>query len=192
MIDVNYSAGRRQFLLPVLNVAVATQNIALQMAARALDMRGEVIVPSFTFIGTVHALQWQEVTLSSVTTILAPTTSTRNGWRGSRRAQAASSGYTSGGGPVRSRRSGPSPAEKGLRLLYDATHALGCAPDERMIGSFGDAEVFSFHATKFLNVFEGGGLRDERRYGWRESTPDKKTSVSPAKMRSSISAATAR
>ena len=28
----------------------------------------------------------------------------------------------------------------------------------RMIGSFGDAEVFSFHATKFLNSFEGGAV----------------------------------
>ena len=28
----------------------------------------------------------------------------------------------------------------------------------RMIGGFGDAEVFSFHATKFLNTFEGGAI----------------------------------
>src|SRR5262249_29995063 len=35
-------------------------------------------------------------------------------------------------------------------------HALGCTRRGRMAGSFGDAEVFSFHATKFFNSFEGG------------------------------------
>jgi dTDP-4-amino-4,6-dideoxygalactose transaminase len=44
----------------------------------------------------------------------------------------------------------------GLRLLFDAAHAFGCSHQGRMIGSFGDAEVFSFHATKMLNSFEGG------------------------------------
>ena len=46
----------------------------------------------------------------------------------------------------------------GLRLLFDAAHAFGCSHQGRMIGGFGDAEVFSFHATKFLNTFEGGAV----------------------------------
>ena len=46
----------------------------------------------------------------------------------------------------------------GLRLLYDAAHAFGCSHAGRMIGNFGDAEVFSFHATKFLNSGEGGAI----------------------------------
>jgi dTDP-4-amino-4,6-dideoxygalactose transaminase len=45
-----------------------------------------------------------------------------------------------------------------LRLLFDAAHALGCSYEGRKIGSFGAAEVFSFHATKFLNSFEGGAV----------------------------------
>ena len=37
-----------------------------------------------------------------------------------------------------------------------------------MIGGFGDAEVFSFHATKFVNTFEGGAIvTDGRRAGAR-------------------------
>lgn len=47
---------------------------------------------------------------------------------------------------------------RGLRLLYDAAHAFACSRDQRMIGNFGDAEVFSFHATKFFNTFEGGAV----------------------------------
>ena len=45
-----------------------------------------------------------------------------------------------------------------LRLLFDAAHAFGCSHGERPVGGFGEAEVFSFHATKFLNTFEGGAV----------------------------------
>lgn len=46
----------------------------------------------------------------------------------------------------------------GLRLLFDAAHAFGCSHRGRMVGNFGEAEVFSFHATKFFNTFEGGAV----------------------------------
>ena len=48
--------------------------------------------------------------------------------------------------------------QHGLKVLYDAAHAFGCSRHGRMIGNFGDAEVFSFHATKFVNAFEGGAI----------------------------------
>jgi dTDP-4-amino-4,6-dideoxygalactose transaminase len=45
-----------------------------------------------------------------------------------------------------------------LKVLFDAAQAFGASYKGRMIGNFGDAEVFSFHATKFLNSFEGGAV----------------------------------
>ena len=45
-----------------------------------------------------------------------------------------------------------------LKLLFDAAHAFGSSYKGRMIGSFGNAEIFSFHATKFINSFEGGAI----------------------------------
>jgi dTDP-4-amino-4,6-dideoxygalactose transaminase len=45
-----------------------------------------------------------------------------------------------------------------LKLVFDAAHAFGGSHKGRMIGSCGDAEVFSFHATKLLNTFEGGAV----------------------------------
>jgi len=48
--------------------------------------------------------------------------------------------------------------QRGLALLFDASHAFGCSWKQRMIGSFGHAEVFSFHATKCLNTCEGGAI----------------------------------
>jgi dTDP-4-amino-4,6-dideoxygalactose transaminase len=122
-------------------------------------MSGEVIVPSFTFIATAHALQWQEITPvfcdidprthnidpQSVERMITPRTTGIIGvhvW-----GQACDVGALA---QIAERR--------GLRLLYDAAHAFGCASGDRMIGGFGNAEVLSFHATKFFNSFEGGAV----------------------------------
>ena len=43
-------------------IAVCNATIGLEITIRALGMTGEVIAPSFTFIATAHALQWQEIT----------------------------------------------------------------------------------------------------------------------------------
>ena len=42
--------------------------------------------------------------------------------------------------------------------MFDAAHAFGCSHGGRLLGSFGECEVFSFHATKFFNTFEGGAI----------------------------------
>lgn len=51
----------------------------------------------------------------------------------------------------------------GLKLIYDAAHAFGVKYKGKGIGSFGDASMFSFHATKVFNTIEGGAIafRDE-------------------------------
>ena len=43
-------------------------------------------------------------------------------------------------------------------LVFDSAHAFSNFHGSRRIGGFGDAEVFSFHATKFFNTFEGGAI----------------------------------
>jgi dTDP-4-amino-4,6-dideoxygalactose transaminase len=42
--------------------------------------------------------------------------------------------------------------------MYDAAHAFGSSKGGVMVGNFGECEVYSFHATKFLNSFEGGAV----------------------------------
>ncbi len=50
-------------------------------------------------------------------------------------------------------------AEKyGLRVIYDAAHAFGVTKDGISAACFGDASMFSFHATKVFNTIEGGAL----------------------------------
>ncbi|ANI78466.1 DegT/DnrJ/EryC1/StrS family aminotransferase [Sphingobium sp. EP60837] len=49
-----------------------------------------------------------------------------------------------------------------LRVIYDAAHVFGATMHGRSIGSFGDASVFSFHATKLFNTLEGGLITTPR------------------------------
>jgi dTDP-4-amino-4,6-dideoxygalactose transaminase len=46
----------------------------------------------------------------------------------------------------------------GLKVIYDAAHAFGVKYNGRGIGSYGDASIFSFHATKVFNTIEGGAV----------------------------------
>ena len=47
---------------------------------------------------------------------------------------------------------------RGLKIVYDAAHAFGTRIDGVGIGNFGDASMFSFHATKLFHTAEGGAL----------------------------------
>jgi len=54
----------------------------------------------------------------------------------------------------------------GLKVIYDAAHAFGEKYDGKGIGNFGDATMFSFHATKAFNSIEGGAMAfHDKRYG---------------------------
>ena len=44
----------------------------------------------------------------------------------------------------------------GVPIIFDSVYALGASYRGRRLGGFGNAEVFSLHATKLLNGFEGG------------------------------------
>ena len=47
-------------------------------------------------------------------------------------------------------------SKHGLKVIYDAAHVFGVRYGGRGIGAFGDASMFSFHATKVFNTIEGG------------------------------------
>lgn len=139
--------------------AVNNGTIALEIAIRALGLTGEVIVPSWTFIATAHALRWLGLTpvfadVDPDTHCLDPE-SVRA--RITDRTTAILGVHLWGrAAPVDALEALAS--EHGLALLFDAAHAFGVSTGGRMIGSFGDAEVFSFHATKFFNTLEGGAI----------------------------------
>jgi dTDP-4-amino-4,6-dideoxygalactose transaminase len=140
-------------------IVTCNATTALEIAIRALDLTGEVIVPSFTFVATAHALQWQEIT--PVFCDVDPQTHNLD----PRRIEALITPRTTGilathvwGRPCAVDELIEIAACHRLKLLFDAAHAFGCSYRGRKIGNFGEAEVFSFHATKFLNTFEGGAV----------------------------------
>jgi dTDP-4-amino-4,6-dideoxygalactose transaminase len=152
-----------QRIATLLNVrhCIATCNAttALEIAIRALGLKGEVIVPSFTFVATAHALKWQEITpvfcdVNRITHTLDPASVEK-------RITSRTSGIVGvhlWGRACEVEALKAIADRHGLALLFDAAHALGCSHNGRMIGCFGDAEVLSFHATKFVNSFEGGAV----------------------------------
>src|SRR6267378_8037515 len=140
-------------------VAICNGTVALEIAIRALGLTGEVIVPSFTFVATAHALQWQQITPvfcdidpathnldpDRVEAMITPRT-------------CAIVGVHVWGRPCDIDALTEITNRRRLCLLFDAAHAFGCSYKGDMISNFGDAEVFSFHATKFINTFEGGAV----------------------------------
>lgn len=140
-------------------ICVCNATVGLELAIRAADLKGEVIVPSFTFIATAHALQWQEITpvfaeMDQATHNLDPAKIERQ----ITPRTTAILGTHVWGRPCQVEALAEIVERRGLKLLFDAAHAFGCSYRGRMIGGFGLAEVFSFHATKFLNSFEGGAI----------------------------------
>jgi dTDP-4-amino-4,6-dideoxygalactose transaminase len=147
-------------LLGVKNcIAVCNATVALEIAIRALGMTGEVIVPSFTFIATAHALQWQDVT--PIFCDIDPETHNLNPHLVEQMITSRTTGILGvhvWGRPCAIDELTEIAQQHGLKLMFDAAHAFGCSYSGKMIGGFGDAEVFSFHATKFFNTFEGGAV----------------------------------
>lgn len=134
-------------------IAVANATIGLQLVAKALGLTGEVIVPSFTFIATAHALSW--IGLTPVFCDIDRHTWCINPERVERLITEKASailGVHLFGRPCDHARLSKIARAHELQLFYDAAHAFGCGG----IGGLGEAEVFSFHATKCINSFEGG------------------------------------
>jgi len=152
-------------------------HLALEAAIRAMELTGEVITTPFTFISTTHALVRCGVTpvfadvrpgdftldpvlleglITERTTAIVPV-------------------------HVYGRFCDVEAIQRvadrhGLKVLYDAAHTFGATLDGRSPSAFGDAAMFSFHATKVFHTIEGGAvtcrdaglaeaLRLERNYG---------------------------
>lgn len=140
-------------------IAICNGTVALEIAIRALELKGEVILPSFTFIATAHALQWQEIT--PVFCDIDPVTHTIDPDGIEKMITPRTSGIIGvhvWGRPCNVVALEEIAAAHKLKLLFDAAHGFGCSCNGRMLGSFGDAEVFSFHPTKFFNTSEGGAI----------------------------------
>ncbi|HUN92746.1 MAG TPA: aminotransferase class I/II-fold pyridoxal phosphate-dependent enzyme [Burkholderiaceae bacterium] len=138
-------------------ICVTNATIGLIIAALALQLRGKVIVPSFTFLASAQSLTWAG--LEPVFCDVDPRTCLMTPELVEPLIDddvSAILGVNLWGGacdPVGLERL----AERhGIPVYFDSAHGFGCSVGGKPLGGFGALEVFSFHATKVLNATEGG------------------------------------
>ena len=132
---------------------------ALELCIQAMNLSGEVITTPFTFASTTHAIVRNGLTpvfcdvnpvdytidVSKIEDLITDKTS----------AIIPVHVY----GHVCDVEAIEYIAHKyGLKVIYDAAHVFGVRYKDKGIGSFGDASMFSFHATKVYNTIEGGAI----------------------------------
>jgi len=142
-------------------VAVCNGTLAIQLAIRALDLPtgGEIITTPFTFIATTSSILYEGykpvfVDVDPETLNMDPSN-----------IEAAITDKTVAilpvhvfGNPCDCERIDAIAAKHGLKVIYDAAHAVGVSVNGRSVFAYGDISTTSFHATKLLNTSEGGGI----------------------------------
>lgn len=139
-------------------VSCVNGTIGLQMAIRALQLKGEIITTPFTFIATINSILWEGCTpvfvdIDPETLCIDP-----------KKIEEKITYHTVGIMPVHvfgnccDIDAIDAIAKKhNLKVIYDACHSVGVNYKGKSIFSYGDISVTSFHATKMLNTTEGGG-----------------------------------
>lgn len=143
-----------KYCLPVCNAT-----IGLELVLQALDLKGEVILPSFTFIATAHAVKRSGFVpvfcdVNPVTHMISPSEIQKL----INQRTSAILGVHLWGQTCQVMEIEQIAKSAALPVIYDAAHAFGVDVAGQSIADFGEAQVFSFHSTKFINAFEGGAI----------------------------------
>ncbi len=146
--------------LGVQNISLMVNgHMALELAIQAMNLNGEVITTPFTFASTTHAIVRNGLT--PVFCDINPETFTID----VNKIEELITDKTSAIIPVHVYGSicDVDAIEKiarkyNLKVIYDAAHAFGETYKGKGVGNYGDASMFSFHATKVFNTIEGGAV----------------------------------
>jgi dTDP-4-amino-4,6-dideoxygalactose transaminase len=138
---------------------VSSGTTGLLLLLSTLPRGSEVIVPSFTFSATLQAILWNGLIptladISSTTYNLDPESVSRSVTPKT----SAILAVNIFGNPADINGLEAIASEHRLQLFFDSAHAFGSRRDGVPLGRFGDAEVFSFRATKPLACGEGGAV----------------------------------
>ena len=146
--------------LSVDNISLFTNgHNALELCIQAMNLSGEVITTPFTFASTTHAIVRNGLTpvfcdINSIDYTMDVT-----------KIEALITDRTTAIIPVHVYGHVCNVMEidriakkYGLKVIYDAAHVFGVRYNGKGIGSYGDASMFSFHATKVYHTIEGGAV----------------------------------
>ena len=146
--------------LEVENISLFTNgHLSLELVLQAMNLSGEVITTPFTFASTTHA-----IVRNGLTPVFCDINE-ENYTIDVTKIESLITDKTSAILPVHvyGNLCDVEEIERiankyGLKVIYDAAHAFGEKYKEKGIGTFGDASMFSFHATKVFNTIEGGAI----------------------------------
>ena len=138
---------------------VSNGTIALQLAIKALDLKGEIITTPFSYVATTTSILWEGC--NPVFVDILPGKLTIN----PDLIEAAITDKTSAilathvyGIPCEVEMIQKIAGKHGLKVIYDGAHAFGVKVKGKSIFDYGDISTCSFHATKLFHSIEGGGV----------------------------------
>ena len=138
---------------------VSNGTIALQLAIKALDLKGEIITTPFSYVATTTSILWEGC--QPVFVDILPDKMTIN----PDLIEAAITEKTSAilathvyGIPCEVEKIQQIADKHGLKVIYDGAHAFGVKVKGKSIFDYGDISTCSFHATKLFHSIEGGGV----------------------------------
>ncbi len=134
-------------------------HMALELLLKAMGLEGEVLTTPFTFVSTTHA-----ICRAGLTPVFCDVKES-DGTLDPAKLEERITPRTCAILPVHvygnlcdTEAIAAIAKKHGLKVIYDAAHAFGVEKNGRKAGSFGDAAMFSFHATKVFHTIEGGGV----------------------------------
>lgn len=138
---------------------VSNGTLALQLAIKALDLKGEIITTPYSYVATTNAILWEGC--EPVFVDIEP----RSFCIDPDLIEAAITDKTSAilathvyGYPCNVERIQSIADRYGLKVIYDAAHAFGVKVNGHSVLEYGDCSTLSFHATKLFHTGEGGGV----------------------------------
>jgi dTDP-4-amino-4,6-dideoxygalactose transaminase len=140
-------------------VLVSNGTLALHLAVRALDLKGEVITTPFTFAATTNVILWEGLT--PVFADIDPETYNIDPKEIEKKITDRTSAILAVhvyGNPCYVEELQEIADRYSLKLIYDAAHAFGVEYKDQTVLNYGDASALSFHATKAFNTIEGGAI----------------------------------
>lgn len=138
---------------------VSNGTIAIQIAIKALGLKGEIITTPFSYVATTSSIVWEGcipvfVDIDSETLNLDPN-----------KIEESITEKTSAiiathvfGNPCDVKIIGTIAKKHGLKVIYDGAHAFGVNLNGKSVFEYGDISTCSFHATKLFHTIEGGGI----------------------------------
>jgi len=147
--------------LGVPTLVFCNGQMALMTMLRACGVEGgEVIVPSFTFPATPHAVRWcgAEPIFADIAPDGSLCLDPDDVERKVTSRTVAILGVDAYGIACDYARLTEIGRRRGLKVVFDSAPSFGTRVDGGLVGGFGDAQMFSFHATKAFTTMEGGCL----------------------------------